>query len=126
MSKEGAVDRKRVSTRRWQKNNPEAYKAAQQRWQQNNPDEVRRFARERAARKRAALVELFDESEIFDRDGWLCQLCGEPVDPSEGPRHPKSKSLDHIIPLSKGGLHTRENSQLAHLGCNSAKGNRWW
>jgi 5-methylcytosine-specific restriction endonuclease McrA len=35
--------------------------------------------------------------------------------------HPASASLDHRIPLSKGGSHTAENTQLAHLACNVRK-----
>lgn len=31
-------------------------------------------------------------------------------------------TIDHIIPLSKGGLHSWNNIQLAHLSCNSSKG----
>ena len=30
-------------------------------------------------------------------------------------------TLDHIIPLSKGGSHTWDNVQLAHMGCNAGK-----
>lgn len=33
-------------------------------------------------------------------------------------------SIDHIKPISKGGLHEWSNVQLAHFGCNSKKGNR--
>lgn len=36
----------------------------------------------------------------------------------------KDKSIDHIRPLSKGGTHTWDNVQLAHLKCNIKKGNR--
>ncbi|QDM56277.1 HNH endonuclease [Gordonia phage SweatNTears] len=64
------------------------------------------------------------EEEVFIRDGWICQLCADPVDPDD--KHPSkwSPSLDHIIPLSRGGTHTWDNVQLAHLGCNSSKGGR--
>jgi 5-methylcytosine-specific restriction endonuclease McrA len=37
---------------------------------------------------------------------------------------PWSVSLDHIVPVSKGGTHTRDNVQAAHLRCNQAKGDR--
>lgn len=126
LAKDGAADRRREAYRKWRRANPEEAKAARQRWYDANPDQIRRYARERHARKRAVMVESFDELEIFERDGWICQLCGGPVDPAEGPRSSRSKSLDHIVPLTRGGLHTRVNSQLAHLGCNSAKGNRWF
>ncbi|QZD97710.1 HNH endonuclease [Gordonia phage Vine] len=58
---------------------------------------------------------------VFGRDGWICQLCWDPVDPEETRRRWVA-TLDHKIPLSKGGTHTYENTQLAHLWCNSAKG----
>ncbi|WP_158070491.1 HNH endonuclease [Streptomyces luteocolor] len=36
-----------------------------------------------------------------------------------------SPSLDHVIPLSRGGSHRRDNVQLAHLRCNLRKNNRF-
>lgn len=33
-------------------------------------------------------------------------------------------SVDHVIPLSKGGTHTWDNVKLAHKRCNSKKGNK--
>ena len=63
------------------------------------------------------------ESEaIFERDGWLCQICGEEVDRDLTWPHPRSVSLDHIVALARGGTHTEDNVQCAHLGCNSRKG----
>ena len=63
--------------------------------------------------------------ELFNRDGWVCQLCGEPVDPELKRPNVMAPTIDHIAPLSLGGDHTMENCQLAHLSCNSSKGNRW-
>lgn len=37
--------------------------------------------------------------------------------------HPKSVSLDHVTPVSKGGSHTRDNTQATHLLCNQKKHN---
>ena len=65
-----------------------------------------------------------DRFAVFERDDWVCQLCGEPVDPSVAGPDPLAASLDHIVPVSFGGDHSIENAQLAHLGCNAAKGNR--
>lgn len=62
--------------------------------------------------------------EVFARDGWICQICGVPVDESLVYPSPMSKSLDHVIPLSRGGAHIEGNVQLAHLSCNLRKGAR--
>lgn len=66
---------------------------------------------------------------LYKRDGGVCQICGEKCDWSDhqykgryfiaGKAYP---SIDHIIPLSKGGEHSWDNIQLAHFSCNSKKG----
>lgn len=80
----------------------------------------------RRAQKRQAPTERFRHGEVFERDGWICQLCKKPVDRKLKYPHPRSASLDHVIPLAPphNGHHTRENTQLAHLSCNNAKGAR--
>lgn len=62
--------------------------------------------------------------DIYERDSWACGLCGEGIDPDVAWPDPLSASLDHILPLSKGGHHVPENVQAAHLSCNVRKGNR--
>jgi 5-methylcytosine-specific restriction endonuclease McrA len=59
---------------------------------------------------------------ITKRDKGQCQLCGKKVLLNERHPHPLSASIDHIIPLSQGGNHSRANTQLAHLRCNVVKG----
>lgn len=60
---------------------------------------------------------------IYERDGWTCQLCFEPVDP-EAPDLAARPSLDHIVPQSRGGSHDVSNLRLACFGCNARRGNR--
>lgn len=65
--------------------------------------------------------------KLIKRDK-VCKLCGKPVDIHDrvnakgtvivGVNYP---SIDHIIPVSKGGTHTWDNVQLAHVGCNAKK-----
>jgi 5-methylcytosine-specific restriction endonuclease McrA len=60
---------------------------------------------------------------VFERDGWVCQLCHRKVPKDKRAPHPKSPTLDHIIPMSlPGGDHVYTNVQLAHFICNARKG----
>ena len=62
--------------------------------------------------------------EIAQRDNYTCQLCQKPVDMSL-PRTSKfGATLDHKIPISKGGTDNLENLQLAHWVCNNRKSDR--
>lgn len=74
--------------------------------------------------KYKAFVLEVDRIEIFKRDNYICQLCGKLTDKTVGYRHSLYPTIDHIIPLSKGGTHEPDNVQTAHKGCNSSKGNR--
>jgi 5-methylcytosine-specific restriction endonuclease McrA len=67
------------------------------------------------------VVEIFDRIEIFERDQWCCYLCGLPVDRAASAFDPLSPTVDHVIPLSQQGEHSRANTRCAHFGCNSAK-----
>lgn len=63
-------------------------------------------------------------AKLIERDGNMCQICGGQCDTTDrrygfsGPLYP---SIDHIKPMSKGGSHTWDNVQLAHVICNSYK-----
>ncbi|MER5843700.1 HNH endonuclease [Streptomyces prasinus] len=78
-------------------------------------------ARRRMRMLEAQTSEVFAPLDVHTRDGWTCQLCCEPIDQAIAWPHPKSPSVDHIIPLSRGGAHALSNVQSAHLGCNSSK-----
>lgn len=54
-----------------------------------------------------------------------CGICGQPVDFSYKAPHPLSPTVDHIIPISKGG-HPSDisNLQLAHRWCNRWKSDK--
>lgn len=66
-------------------------------------------------------IEKFSRIEIFKRDNWRCQLCGKKVRRRAPSRHPDSPSIDHIVPVAKGGTHSRANVQTVHLKCNFRK-----
>lgn len=78
----------------------------------------------RRARLKGATTESFSRLEIFERDNWMCGLCGESIDPQAKLPNQMSASVDHIIPIAGGGSHERANVQAAHLRCNVLKGDR--
>lgn len=68
-------------------------------------------------------------AKIIRRHGKVCYLCGEECDANDyevrddgawvaGNMYP---SVEHVIPISKGGTHTWDNVMLAHRICNSIK-----
>ena len=54
--------------------------------------------------------------ELLWRDGRRCAICGRKIKDLD------DLTIDHIVPLAKGGKNTLENYQLAHKACNEAKG----
>lgn len=62
--------------------------------------------------------------DVFRRDHYICKICGlecNTQDDKWGYTGPYSPSVDHIIPLAKGGTHTWDNVQCVHIICNSYK-----
>ena len=55
----------------------------------------------------------------------VCGICGMPVDKTLRYPHPLAPTVDHIIPLNKGGHPSSlENLQLAHWMCNRQKSDK--
>ncbi len=59
----------------------------------------------------------FNRKNLFARDDFRCQYCGQAQPTSQ-------LSLDHVVPRSLGGKTTWENIVCSCLGCNSRKGGR--
>lgn len=54
-----------------------------------------------------------------------CAICGGIVDKTLRSPHPMSASIDHIIPVARGGHPSSiDNLQLTHRACNRAKGTK--
>lgn len=55
----------------------------------------------------------------------VCAICGQPVDKNLKYPHPLSATVDHIVPVAKGGHPSAlENLQLAHWTCNRQKSDK--
>lgn len=94
-------------------------------WRRLYPERAAEYdARRRALVEQARGTETFAPIDVHTRDEWTCKLCLQPIDPGVAWPDPMSPSVDHVIPLSRGGAHAMHNVQSAHLGCNSSKGDK--
>ncbi len=59
----------------------------------------------------------FSRRNVFKRDHWACQYCGDQPGSEE-------LTIDHVIPRSQGGTSTWENCVLACIGYNKHKSDR--
>lgn len=75
--------------------------------------------RKSVAGQRALMTSPMRES-IKERDGYTCQMCSVSL---EDEPH-LLLEVDHIIPLSKGGLSTEDNLQTLCWKCNRSKSNK--
>ena len=95
------------------------------------------FARGKSGRKRRADVRLCEVckkakylrhgmsvNELAARDGTDCGICGEPVDMGARYPNPSGPSVDHVLPVARGGSDDPANLQLSHLRCNHVKSSR--
>lgn len=90
-------------------------------FEHHNPEYLRDKNRKRRFRIRSTRLEKFTESDVRLRSGDDCYICGSPIDFELKHPDPMCPSLDHIMPVSKGGSHTLDNVAMTHLRCNQRK-----
>ena len=52
---------------------------------------------------------------LVEKQGYRCALTGRSLDPD-------TASVDHVVPLSRGGVNRMSNVQVLHIDVNKAKG----
>lgn len=105
---------------------------------------TRVFCSLKCANRHASTIKTFKRRKRLEENGsaeWdisiyklvkrdkVCKLCGLPIDYKDYKLTPEKyfiaggnyPSIDHIMPVSKGGTHTWNNVQLAHCRCNTMK-----
>lgn len=103
----------------YKRNNVEWNRLQSKLYKQRNPHKVREQINRRRALKEAAPGDVTIEQfwSRCERLGWRCVYCGDPL--------PKSNAtMDHVVPLSRGGSNGIENIVPACRPCNASKGNR--
>ena len=103
------------------RNKKESYKKTESYRQSKRNQRAKRKALERGA----MTVETVNVETILERDNYYCYLCGIKT-PRElrGTYADNAPEIDHVIPLSKGGLHIESNLRCACRKCNAEKSDR--
>lgn len=104
--------------KKYYEKNKEILRMNKKQYVKNNAELYRKYAQERRCRLLNAegSYNLKDIIEIIEGQGYKCVYCEKEI---------KNKySIDHIIPLSKGGSNWPENIQLVCPSCNSRKKNK--
>lgn len=108
--------------RRWAAANPEkmreSQRRSQRRWYYANPETALAKSRNRFARQRKApgVLTAASWARILTASKGRCFYC----------RKRRRLTMDHVIPLAKGGAHVPENVVAACGSCNSRKRDRLW
>jgi hypothetical protein len=80
--------------------------------------------RKNSKRRGVALGERYSFRQIAERDGWRCHLCGKRVPDRPHKRRPLDGEIDHLVPVSAGGIDDPSNVALSHRRCNMSRGAR--
>jgi 5-methylcytosine-specific restriction endonuclease McrA len=117
------LEKRKIYRKLWYKNNLEKVKLSNAIWKRNNPNKRLAHSANRRAIKRNAPgngITGKQWEELLDKSGGVCYYCGE---------QKENLTMDHVMPLSKGGAHDIINIVPACLSCNCSKGtqllNEW-
>ena len=121
--------KKRAWDKKSKENRKDKIAAYLKEWSKRNSEIVHSYGRKRRAHKYGVASEFYTADILIEVYGSSCHICNEPID-LNAPRKvgvegwQKGLHIDHIIPLSKGGLDTINNVRPAHGECNIRKHNK--
>lgn len=115
------TEERKAQNRKCKAKNPEQNRARVKKWEMDNPERAltnhRHCLEHRRAKMRKVPFEKIDRKLVYLKDDGICGICGNPLEMSD-------LTLDHIIPISKGGGHVYANVHSAHRICNIRRGTR--
>ena len=80
--------------------------------------------RQHVIRTSAIYSESFTAREVFVKANWRCRQCRRRVYQGDPAWSDRQATLDHIVPVSKGGLHVWSNVQCLCRACNLSKSDK--
>lgn len=109
---------KRMTTaKKWNKKNPIKYAQYSKEWRKRNPEKflmnMKNTNHKRRSLTKSGKISSKEWETIKKQAKFKCHWCKEKI---------AKLTMDHVIPLSKGGIHVASNIVPACLSCNSSKG----
>lgn len=110
-------DKVNSSNKKYRENNPEKVREITRNYRTKHPEKNTQYNENRRSRKISNGGSISDKEwvSIKIKYGNICLCCG---------RNDVKLTMDHIVPLSKGGLHSPDNIQPLCGRCNSRKHNK--
>lgn len=111
------ANRKRAiaSSIEWRKNNRDKDRESAKKWRASHLDHSRLLSKKRRAKVQNAKIETITKEDILairDAQNNRCAICRKIT---------KKGHIDHIVPLSRGGEHSKRNLQITCVECNLSK-----
>lgn len=104
-------DKVKASKLRYVENNRDKVRATKRKWSERNVDREREKVQRRRARLRRASIFVITIRDLGRLAGMPCIACGD-----------TANSVDHVLPLARGGCHGVGNLAPMCSACNSSKG----
>ena len=104
-------DERRILSAAYHFANREKVLARNAAWRAAHPENRRESGHRYRARLQGQFVAPVDAQAIYVRDRGRCHICGKHVNQVDA-------SMDHLVPISLGGIHAPWNVALAHRLCN--------
>lgn len=90
---------------------------------------IKTVSKDKRIRRNGKIDYSISLKKLYKRDKGICYICGKECNPKDikmteegyyiaGDNYP---SIDHVMPIAKGGTHTWNNVRLAHRYCNMIK-----
>ena len=112
--------------RRWRQSpyGKVAYREACRKWALRNPEAAGELRARRAKAEAEGNATPDRIQAKWEASNKACCLCGDPINPNLRSPDPMSLTVEHRIPIARGGRHDIDNIDFAHRVCNSSKGAR--
>jgi HNH endonuclease len=106
----------------WKEKHPEKVKEIKTNWKKNNPEKVRASSKNDGHKRRARCRETDVTTDFLiqlEENTKYCPTCG--IIMNRINYHPAQKTIDHIILLSLGGKHMKNNIRCICRRCNGKR-----